>query len=521
MSRMLLVLGGVALIALGSAGTYFVMTRSEAPSTTTATVAKPDTRLPRETAAVENTLTLSNDAIARAGIVFGTAASFLAPAELRIPAVVEPNAYRAVVVTPITAGRITRVSAELGQSVRRGEMLAQIYSPELVETQSRYLAAKAGLAAHERELRRTEKLAEIGSASRQELENVHAEHMAVATAVQSLRSRLALLGLSGASMDKLTSQSDIVESTSIPAPIDGVITARTANVGLNVDPAMALFTVVDLSTVWLVGDVYERDFSRVRIGSSVTVTTSTYPDVMGEGKVSYIDPAINSQTRTARVRVEVPNPAGRLRLGMYAEMRLPSKESVESKESRVVVARDAVQIVGDRSVVYLADAAQAGRFVERVVDTGAAVGDQIEVLSGLRAGDRVVTKGSFALRAERERLGLPQPALQQRDNRSATDAIRIAVSEMGFEPSRVFARAGTPLRLTFVRTSDATCATAVRIPSLKIERVLPLNQSVDVEFTPKMTGDIPALLYVEAISQFVELPDAGVYGSRADHRIHH
>ena len=504
MNRILVVLGAVALIALGSVGTYVVMRRSAVPAAPTATIEKPDTQPPTVTATVEHALTLSNDAIARAGIVLGTASTAPADAELRIPAVVEPNAYRAVVVTPITAGRITGVSAQLGQSVRRGQGLAQIYSPELVETQSRYLAAKAELAAHERELRRTEKLAEIGSASRQELENVHAEHTAASTAVQSLRSRLSLLGLGAANIDKLVSQSDIVESVSIPAPINGVITARTANIGLNVDPAMALFTVVDLSTVWLVGDVYERDFSRVRIGSSVLVTTSTYPDVMGEGKVSYIDPAINPQTRTARVRVEVPNPAGRLRLGMYVDMRVKdtgeskesreSKESKESKESgRVVVARDAVQIVGDRSVVYLADAAQPGRFVERVVETGAAIGDQIEVISGVRAGDRIVIKGSFALRAERERLGLPQPAAAQRDDRKGTESIRITVSEKGFEPPRVPARAGTPIRLTFLRTSDATCATEVTIPTQNITRPLPLNQPVEVQITPQKTGEIEFL----------------------------
>ena len=414
MNRMRLVLGAIALIALGSAGTYIVMTRTDAPPGTTAAAVEHDAREHTEAAHVENTLTLSSDAIARAGIVLGTASAVPATARLRIPAVVEPNAYRAVVVTPITAGRVTRVSAELGQSMRRGESLAHIYSPELVETQSRYLAAKAELAAHERELRRTEKLAEIGSASRQELENVHAEHTAATTSVQSLRSRLLLLGLTGANIDRLISQSDIVESVSIPAPIDGVVTGRTANVGLNVDPAMALFTVVDLSTVWLVGDVFERDLSRVPVGSRVIVTTGSYPDVAGEGKVSYIDPAINPQTRTARVRVEVPNPSQRLRLGMYAEMQVETKESKESAESRVVVPREAVQIVGARSVVYLADATQPGQFVERVVDTGAAMGEQIEILGGLRADDRLVVKGSFALRAERERLGLPQPDAARR-----------------------------------------------------------------------------------------------------------
>ena len=312
--------------------------------------------------------------------------------------------------------------------------------------------------------------------------------------VQSRRSRLTLLGMTNTQIDRLSSASDITAAIAIPAPIDGVITARTANAGLNVDPASPLFTVVDLSEVWLVGDLYERDFARVRVGNSATVTTSAYPDLLLEGKVSYIDPAVNPQTRTARVRVEVPNRDRRLRLGMYAEMnvREESRESMESKEpteSKVVVPRAAVQMVGDRAVVYVADRNQADRFFEREVRLGAASGENVVVISGLQAGDPVVVKGSFSLRAERERLGL-RTGVAAQPAPPATQSMRIIVSDKGFEPSRVSGRAGAALRLTFVRTSDATCATEIAIPALKIERALPLNQPVDIELTPQKNGDI-------------------------------
>lgn len=507
MNRMLLIVGAVALVALGSATTYIVMKRSAAaPSASSASapgavqsgpglaIQDPATS-PRPAAALSDiSFTLSKEAVARAGIVVGRASASANTAQLRIPAVVEPNGYRSVVVTPISAGRVTSVAVELGQAVRRGQPLAQVYSPELAEAQSRYLASHAELDAHERELRRTEKLAEIGSASRQELERVHAEHTAATSMVQSLRSRLSLLGMTNAQIDKLSSASEITAKVAIPAPFDGVVTARTANVGLNVDTSTPVFTVVDLSQVWLVGDLYERDFARVGVGSLATVTTTAYPELLLEGKVTYIDPEVNPQTRTARVRVEVPNPGRQLRLGMYAEMRIQesgeSKESRESKESSVVVPREAVQIVGDRSVVYLADAKESGRFVEREVRLGAAGGEMVEVTSGLQPGDPVVVKGSFSLRAERERLGLrPAPATAQ-PGTAAAQGIRITVSEKGFEPSRVTGRAGAPMRLTFVRTSDATCATEVTIPALNIKRALPLNQPIDIDFTPQKSGDI-------------------------------
>jgi RND family efflux transporter MFP subunit len=493
MTRTPIILSAVALVALGSTTTYLIMKRSTVVPITAVDPVKPDLAQ-RPTPLSDISVTLSKEAVERAGIVVGTASVASAAAQLHIPAMVEPNAYRAVIVTPIAAGRVISVSAELGQQVRRGQPLAQTYSPELAEAQSTYLASRSELEAHERDLRRTEKLAEIGSASRQELERIHAEHTAATSMVQSRRSRLALLGMTNAQIDRLSSASDISAAVAIPAPIDGVITARTANIGLNVDPATPLFTVVDLSEVWLVGELYERDVARVRVGNSAMVTTSAYPELLLQGKVSYIDQAVNPQTRTARVRVVVPNRDRLLRLGMYAEMNLrdESRKSMAkaSTEQSVVVPREAVQMVGDRAVVYVADATQAGRFLEREVRLGAASGEDVVVISGLQAGDPVAVRGSFSLRAERERLGLRTAVAAAQPASPATQSTRITVSDTGFEPSRVSGRAGAALRLTFVRTSDATCATELVIPALKIERNLPLNQPVDIELTPQKSGDI-------------------------------
>ena len=175
-----------------------------------------------------------------------------------MPGTIQSNAYRSVVVKPIVAGRVTDVRAELGQLVRRGQTLAQIYSPELADAQTRYLSSRAELEAHEQALRRTERLVEIGAASRQDLEKVHAEHTAATTMVESNRARLTLLGMTDAQLTREAPFTDVNATATIAAPIDGVITTRDANVGLTVDPATPLFTVVDLSTVWVVGDLYNR-----------------------------------------------------------------------------------------------------------------------------------------------------------------------------------------------------------------------------------------------------------------------
>src|SRR6185369_1409789 len=163
--------------------------------------------------------------------------------ELRLPGVVEPNAYRQVVVTPLVAGRVTKVGPALGDRVRRGETLAEIYSPALAEAQTRYVSAQAMLDAHDRELQRTQKLVEIGAASRQELDKIHAEHAAQTAAVESARSQLELLGVSTSALEKVASGHNLTPTTNVPAPIDGVVTERGANDGLNVDTATKLFTV--------------------------------------------------------------------------------------------------------------------------------------------------------------------------------------------------------------------------------------------------------------------------------------
>ena len=471
---------GVVCLAAGSLGTYYVMNRHGVH------VTPPPTQAAAPASAGANgeaVITLTPEAAARGGIEVTQAIASTSSARLRIPAVVQPNAYRAVIVTPVVSGRITRVLVELGQNVRRGQTLAEIYSPELADTQTQYISARAELDAHEQELRRTEKLVELGSASRQELEKIHAEHTAAESMLQSRRSRLMLLGMTESQVTRLSSSSQVASTVSVPAPIDGVITVRSANIGLNVDPSTSIFAVVDLTNVWLVGDLYERDLGRVRIGSAATVTVRAFAELRLEGKVSYIDPEIKAETRTAQIRVEVPNPGRQLRLGMYVDMEVGEAGA----GGGVMIPRAAVQMVGDRAVVYLANPAAPGQYAEREVTLGDASGDRVQIISGVVAGDAVVSKGSFSIRAERERVGAvgAAPAVS-----SVVQTARVMVSEKGYEPARVTLRAGVPARITFVRTTNATCGTEVTIPSLSLRRALPLNQPVDVEFTPQKAGDV-------------------------------
>jgi RND family efflux transporter MFP subunit len=388
----------LALLFAGAGATYLVMRPAGVSNPETAVTAIPAAAPSSAPPTGDVVVTLTPEAVERAGLKTATVATGTSGTDVRVPGVVEPNAYRQVAVTPLVNGRVTQVVAQLGARVRKGEAMAEIYSPAIAEARTKYISARAMLDAHDLELQRTQKLVEIGAASRQELERAHAEHSAQIAEVDSARAQLELLGVSAPSAHAQEGTT-VSATTSVPAPIDGVVTERTANVGLNVDAATKLFTVVDLSTVWIVADVYERDFSRVRVGSDAAITTPAYPDTTLRGRVSYIDPQVNTATRTAKVRIEVANPRGDLRLGMYADVAISTGETTE----KVMIPRVSIQQIGNRSVVYLADAKQAGRFVERAVTLGASSGEQVEVVSGLQAGDVILTEGSFFVRAERER----------------------------------------------------------------------------------------------------------------------
>jgi RND family efflux transporter MFP subunit len=507
-----LVAAALLLVALGAGGTY-VGLRSVGQSgsaTGELTPAAPVASAPTTSGAPPGSdsnpvpalpdveVTLTKEGIERAGIVVAPVAAGRSVEGIRAPGVVQPNTYRQVVVTPLVSGRVTRVGAELGEAVQRGQVVAQVFSPELAEAQTRYVSARAELGAHEQELARTETLVGIGGASRQELERIQAEHTAKRADLESAASRLVLLGLSAAAVDVLAPGKGQDATVDVPAPIAGVITERTANVGLNVDRGTPLLTVTDLSTVWVVVDLYEKDFSRVTVGSPAQVTTHAYPNRAIQGRVSYIDPQVSPETRTARARIEVPNPRRDLRLGMYAEAIFRSGGNA----SIPMVPRAAVQNVGDRTVVYLVDPAKPGTFIEREVRLGAAAGDHVPVLSGVRTGDVVVSEGSFSLRAERERLGLRASSGTSLQGLAESHAHvgrqripdvqeeKISVGDTSFEPSRLPLRAGVPARLTFTRVSEKTCATSVVFAPLKIKKELPLNEPVTIEFTPSRAGEI-------------------------------
>jgi RND family efflux transporter MFP subunit len=344
-------------------------------------------------------VSLSPEAMTRAGIKVVAVRTQNLVQALTVPGTVASNAYRDTKVAALVGGVVKQVLVELGSAVKRGQPLAVIFSNELAEAQMKSLSMQAMLHADRQKVTRTEKLVAIGAASRQELEEVKATHDARESEVAAARQRLLLLGLTPRQVDHLRAAGDVVSDMSVPAPADGVVITRMVNPGQVVMQGHELFVVADLSAVWVIGDLYEKDFGEVRVGTETVVTFPATPSRRLTGRVTYIDPRVDPATRTAKIRVEVPNREGELRLGMYMNVSFQAG----SGRAVTVVPRAAVQSVGERAVVYVPLADGEGRFVERPVKLGQPVGEFIEVIEGLKPGERVVTEGSFFLRAEAAR----------------------------------------------------------------------------------------------------------------------
>jgi len=258
--------------------------------------------------------------------------------------------------------------------------------------------------------------------------------------------------------------------------------------------------------------VYESDFAKVHVGTQAVITTAAYPGRTFTGRVSYVDPRVDPQTRTAQVRIELANPGEILKIGMFVDVSFGAAAPAGTNgQPAVVVPRVAVQSIGTKQVVFVATD-RPGVFVQREVSVGPDTNGLVIIYSGVDPGERVVTEGSFLLRAESLKLNPAQSSsnvqtLQLRNEPRRSEhsqpqppsaeaidvkpqAITVAVTEDGFTPASFTVRKNIPVRLTFVRKVDVTCATEVVIADYNIKRELPLNESVIVEFTPEKAGTI-------------------------------
>ncbi len=389
----------VAIVAVVAIAAIAVLGWFLWPGKTGKPVPAPRSVSPQTATSGDQVLTLAPEQLQRAGLkieAVGERPSTEVAGQMTT-GVVQANTYKETPVVSLVGGIVRSVKPELGQAVKRGQTVAIVSSNDLAEAQSKYLAALAALDEHHQHHARTIKLVEIGAASREELEMANTKLRDAESEVANLRQKLLLLGLSSQRISSLNSTSQISSEAAVPAPSSGTLTSRSVNPGEVIEANKELMRVTDLSSVWVVGQVYEKDLATVRVGSGANITSDAYSGRVFRGRVSYVDPKVDPATRTAQVRIELANPGQMFKIGMYVNVAFAALGVAE--KTMPVVPKDAVQTIGNQQYVFVATD-KANEFVLRPVKLAPEGNGFYPVIEGLNSGDRIVVEGSFLLRAE-------------------------------------------------------------------------------------------------------------------------
>lgn len=361
-------------------------------------------------------------------------------------------------------GRIERMFvSSTGQRVSRGQPLFSLYSPDLQTAEQEFLLATGDPAsrrpdAHERLSRH--------------------------------------FGMTEGQIAELERTRNVGATLTFYSPIAGTILLRQVQEGQYVDEGTVLYQVADLSTVWIYLDVYEKDMRHIATGQKVHITTDAYPGEIYSGTITFIDPVLDPETRTIRVRSEFPNGHGRLKPNMYA-----SAEIHVTTEQSVVVPTTAVLFTGTRSVVWVETAPNV--FAPKEVSLGVATERYYQILSGLEEGDVIAATGGFLIDSE-SALSVPagtdphagHTAVMEngrtdseplQDERRSTVRINVKGS---YEPSVIRAKKDVPLTLQFYRDETSRCTEEVVFEELGIRRSLPAFKTTEIVITPRTAGEI-------------------------------
>jgi cobalt-zinc-cadmium efflux system membrane fusion protein len=295
------------------------------------------------------------------------------------------------------AGRITKVMVTAGDQVTKGQPLVEVESHDLGEALATLLSARANLIAAEHHAARETGLGQKQLSSALIVENARATAKALQAEVQGAEQRLMAMGITPSELDKLQG-GDGPRRVTLRAPISGEVVERYAVLGQVVDPTQPILRIADLSRLWVELDLFERDLGHVAVADPVEILSETYPGRTFSGKVAYVNATVDVATRTAKVRIEVPNPERLLRPGQFIHARLSTRGSPQPV---IAIPRKAViQLEGEPSVFV---ALGNERYAARPVERGHYAGDLVEITRGLLEGERVVIEGGFVLKSELQR----------------------------------------------------------------------------------------------------------------------
>lgn len=404
----------VVVMAIGVAA-VFQYSRDDAAESLAATeAASPSAELPK------GVVEIPEAAQKNAGLQTLTVSRSVLPATIEVTGVVAPDERRVSHVRALARGVIEDIPVTLGARVTRGQTLLSYDNIELGGLIGDYLSEKAAqrqveadLEVKQRSLERAQQLIKLEAVAQQTLELRQAESKNAQAAVESQRARVAKIeeqihrfGLSDSDLSKLTPEEGrsghrTASHSVLQAPLSGVVTKFDVAPGELVEPDRELMTVTDLSTLWVLADVYEKDLAKLKVNTDVNIRVDAYPDRVFVGRLTYVGDSIDPETRTVKVRCVIANTDGALKLDMFVRVAVATTDSREG----VVVPTAAVQQIDGKSVVFVRQS--PSRFERRDVEVDNTAGGVVEIRSGLKAGEVIVGAGSFYLKTAllRETIG--------------------------------------------------------------------------------------------------------------------
>ncbi len=316
-------------------------------------------------------------------------------AETTVPARIMLDPRREARVSAVTAGTLERILVRPGDTIATGGSLGTVLSPELGTAIGDHLSATAVLETARARRERIETLRAGGFSSLAEVAEAEANYTVAAAQAEAAEERLRVFGVSPERVRPKEGE-HFSSRFAVKSPIDGEVLSIDVSLGASVDSGDPLFHVGNLDEVWLILDVYERSLAQVQIGAPVSFTADAYGDEVFTGTVDQIAGWLDPDSRTAEVRVVVPNPGHRLKPNMFAKARLAL--GGEGHGEGLVIPADAVQDVEGRPSAFVEEA--PGRYEVRPVRTQPLPDGRLQVISGLEAGDEVVFEGAFTLKSE-------------------------------------------------------------------------------------------------------------------------
>jgi len=298
-------------------------------------------------------------------------------------------------VGPLVSGRIAKLRVGVGDQVKQGQTLGEIESSEVGQAQAAFLSARARAGSANANLARERDLAAQRISSERDREVAEAQAVSETAELRAATERLRALGLDNSEIQALNRGDSIGGRVALRAPISGTVVARSVTLGQSVERSTDAFKIINLTHLWVLLDLYEKDLTRVHEGQKAELLTEAHPGEVFRARVAYIHKIVDEKTRTAGVRIELDNPDGKLRPGQFVTARLlgDPRHTIDA----LAIPRRAVQTIEGKTIVFVRT---PRGFERRAVELGTSGGDLVEVKSGVVAQEEVATDGAFLLKSE-------------------------------------------------------------------------------------------------------------------------